>query len=231
MAMVAETLAHERDMLPRARSTADGADRARTAHPLAALLPGRKLLGAAAVAAGIAAAATVIVGGSRDVDAAAAAGDPRTIATAAPSDPTDATVPTTTSAPAPGSPAPAAPATTTAAGARPPATADNPGAPTAATNRIVHRGVAYELGGAGDVAAVVDPTCAGDERAVLLRPATGELFTFDGWASAGAEQPARLVTRVPGALTVAVTTSAACGSIDVILGDGSTVTIDGKELR
>ncbi|HEX6597187.1 MAG TPA: hypothetical protein VF045_09640 [Acidimicrobiales bacterium] len=56
----------------------------------------------------------------------------------------------------------------------------------------------WEVGQAGDVVALGDWTCAGRRSLAVLRPSTGEVFAFTGWAQAGVEVQAPLVGRVTG---------------------------------
>src|SRR5437588_12433799 len=58
--------------------------------------------------------------------------------------------------------------------------------------------VRMRLGSAGDQVAVGRWTC-GAAAVALLRPATGEVFRFDGWATAGRAVPAVALVRVDGA--------------------------------
>jgi hypothetical protein len=57
------------------------------------------------------------------------------------------------------------------------------------------------LGSAGDHVAVGRWTC-GASNVALLRPATGEVFRFNGWATAGRAVPALALGRVDGAVEI-----------------------------
>ncbi|MDP6975259.1 MAG: hypothetical protein QF575_01720 [Acidimicrobiales bacterium] len=64
---------------------------------------------------------------------------------------------------------------------------------------VEFEGRRYQVGRAGDVAVVGDwpgpaGTCDGSATLVLLRPGTGELFAFDGWAETGELLATRLET-------------------------------------
>jgi hypothetical protein len=64
---------------------------------------------------------------------------------------------------------------------------------------VEFEGRRYQVGRAGDVAVVGDwpgpaGTCDGSATVVLLRPGTGELFAFDGWAETGELLATRLET-------------------------------------
>jgi hypothetical protein len=80
------------------------------------------------------------------------------------------------------------------------------------TAGAVHLGV----GVPGDVVAVGRWTC-GAATLALLRPATGEVFRFDGWAAPGHPVPAVTLGRVDGAVGLRVTTQpkAACDELTV----------------
>lgn len=56
----------------------------------------------------------------------------------------------------------------------------------------------WAVGEAGDVVAVGDWTCAGTRSLALLRPRTGEMFAFAGWAAAGRDVAGALVGQVAG---------------------------------
>ncbi|MFN2504714.1 MAG: hypothetical protein ABR540_10920 [Acidimicrobiales bacterium] len=60
----------------------------------------------------------------------------------------------------------------------------------------------WAVGQPGDLAAVGDWSCAGSRSLALLRPATGEVFAFDGWATAGQDIHAPALARVGGARTL-----------------------------
>jgi len=61
--------------------------------------------------------------------------------------------------------------------------------------------VAMRLGGPDDQIALGRWTC-GPVTVALLRPATGEVFRFDGWATQGNPMPAVVLGRVDGAAGV-----------------------------
>ena len=56
----------------------------------------------------------------------------------------------------------------------------------------------WAVGEPGDLAAVGDWSCRGTLSLALLRPATGDVFAFDGWATADHERKAPLLGRVGG---------------------------------
>ncbi|MDQ3980433.1 MAG: hypothetical protein M3314_12910 [Actinomycetota bacterium] len=59
-------------------------------------------------------------------------------------------------------------------------------------------GLRWAVGQSGDQVAIGDWSCHGSSSVALLRPATGEIFAFEGWASAGRDLQAPLVGRVGG---------------------------------
>jgi hypothetical protein len=63
-------------------------------------------------------------------------------------------------------------------------------------------GLRWSVGEPDDVVAVGDWSCSGTRALAVLRPRTGEVFTFTGWATAGHEVQAPLLAQVPGAQTV-----------------------------
>jgi hypothetical protein len=64
-------------------------------------------------------------------------------------------------------------------------------------------GVRWALGRTGDQVATGDWSCRGSRTVVLLRPSTGEVFRFDGWAVGTAESvTGTAVATVPGGQAV-----------------------------
>lgn len=57
----------------------------------------------------------------------------------------------------------------------------------------------WQVGDASDIVAVGDWSCSGTRALAVLRPSTGEVFAFAGWAAAGQPLDAPLVGRVAGA--------------------------------
>ena len=60
----------------------------------------------------------------------------------------------------------------------------------------------WSVGQSGDVATVGDWSCVGFRSLAVLRPDTGEVFAFEGWATAGRDVQAPLVDRVGGGRTL-----------------------------
>ena len=89
---------------------------------------------------------------------------------------------------------------------------------------INHRGHQYQLGRTGDL--VVIRECDGVALPWLLRPSTGELYRFDGWAS-GQFVDAVLVRSIEGATSLRVVAGAICDHVHVEVTDGSDVVISG----
>ena len=63
-------------------------------------------------------------------------------------------------------------------------------------------GERWSVGGPGDLVATGDWACRGRSTLALLRPATGDVFVFDGWAGPGQELAAAAQTRVEGAFAL-----------------------------
>jgi serine/threonine protein kinase len=96
----------------------------------------------------------------------------------------------TPAAPIVAAPATSAPPTTTVGATDEPA-------------RIIVGGLEFEVGQAGDHVVVADWYCDGDPSAVLLRPASGEVFLFPSLPVAGETLTAHRIAQVPGAVSVA----------------------------
>lgn len=68
---------------------------------------------------------------------------------------------------------------------------------------ILQAGTArYALGRPGDVVGTGDWDCDGRDTVALLRPGTGEVFVFDGWATPAQPLVGRLAGRVAGAVAL-----------------------------
>ena len=78
-------------------------------------------------------------------------------------------------------------------------------------------GVRYAVGAAGDAVAVDDWDCDGVATPAVVRPSTGEVFVFDGWASPSRQLVVTPVTTVADATGVE---GAGCGELVVVDGDG-----------
>lgn len=83
----------------------------------------------------------------------------------------------------------------------------------------------FEVGDPGDVVRAVDWDCDGRQTVALLRPSTGDVFAFPGWAERGRPLEGERVATVAGATDLRV--GPACGPPEVVLGDGSTARVTG----
>ncbi len=108
--------------------------------------------------------------------------------------------------------------------APPTADVDGDGCPEAlsAHGTIVDAGVArWSLGEEGDHVALGDWDCDGQATPALLRPATGDVFVFDGWAAAGEPLTVAPTARVEGAAGIrAEAGTAPCDRLVVELASG-----------
>ena len=89
---------------------------------------------------------------------------------------------------------------------------------------IDYQGRQYQLGRIGDL--VVVRKCDGVALPWLLRPSTGELYRFDGWASREFVDAIQ-VREVHGATGLRVVKGALCDQIHLEVADGSEVVISG----
>ncbi|MEJ5254395.1 MAG: hypothetical protein WHS89_03495 [Acidimicrobiales bacterium] len=96
-------------------------------------------------------------------------------------------------------------------------------APTADPPVVTVEGRRYEIGAPGDEVLVGDWGCDGRLRAALLRPATGEVFVFDGWAQEGAELEARPLTQLAPGAHLQTVAEGDCPRLAGVLADGRVI--------
>ena len=123
----------------------------------------------------------------------------------------DAALTTTTTSATPRAPSP----TTTLPPLPPPTTTDR---------TIVNGGHRYAIGEPGDVVVVGDWHCDGRPTVTVLRPSSGDVFRFTGWATADADVTVTPSMTVPGAVGLHnERTVAGCDRVVADLADGTTV--------
>jgi hypothetical protein len=83
----------------------------------------------------------------------------------------------------------------------------------AATPRVEIRGISYQIGQPGDLAFFVP--CDNEQRVVVLRPGTGDIFIFDHLAEPGAPRTAQSVGRIAGALEIIPSEDGTCSEFGV----------------
>jgi len=81
-------------------------------------------------------------------------------------------------------------------------------------SRFEIRGTSYRIGQPGDLAYFVP--CLDNQRVVLLRPSTGDLFIFDHLAEAGAPRTAQSAGRVAGAIEIVPSADETCSEFGVV---------------
>ena len=87
--------------------------------------------------------------------------------------------------------------------------------------------ISWTLGQPGDVIAVGDWTCDGGSAPALLRPSTGDVFVFPGWAAAGEPVTVEARDRLPGAVAIrGEPGDDGCDDLVVDLGSGATATVE-----
>lgn len=90
---------------------------------------------------------------------------------------------------------------------------------------IEHAGRVYAVGEPGDSVAVGDWRCDGNDAAAVLRPATGDVFVFSGWAEPGADLVATGSARIDGAAELVPPGPEPCPPLRARLHDGSIVDV------
>ncbi len=93
---------------------------------------------------------------------------------------------------------------------------------------LTFAGARYALGRPGDTAVVGDWACTDRPTAALLRPSTGEVVVFEGWADEHRELPAVPLARVRGATGLRVHDSDGdgCDELEATRPDGPPVAVD-----
>lgn len=92
---------------------------------------------------------------------------------------------------------------------------------------VVHEGVRYQVGSAGDLVVVGDWDCDGVATASLVRPGDGSVWTFATWAAAGEVVTADALGHAPAPVAAAVVPGAdGCDAIAVTTAAGEEVVVD-----
>jgi hypothetical protein len=85
----------------------------------------------------------------------------------------------------------------------------------------------WTLGEPGDVIALGDWDCDGRAAPALLRPATGDVFVFPGWADEGEPVTVEAGDRLPGAVAIrGERAEDGCDDLVVDLGSGGTASVE-----
>ena len=117
-------------------------------------------------------------------------------------------------------PPPLAPTTTTTI-APTTTTTTTPRADVRVVGNVVERnGARWTVGQAGDVVVVADLRCTGDPVPAVLRPATGRVWVFDGWAASGEPEAGRVLATVPGSVDLRVERAGRCDRLSVVDAQG-----------
>jgi hypothetical protein len=87
--------------------------------------------------------------------------------------------------------------------------------------------VRWALGQPGDLIAVGDWACDGHAAPALLRPATGDVFVFPGWAAEGEPVTVEARDRLPGAVAIrGEPADDGCDDLVVDLGSGAAAKVE-----
>jgi hypothetical protein len=85
----------------------------------------------------------------------------------------------------------------------------------------------WTLGRPGDLVAVGDWDCNGRAAPALLRPATGDVFVFPGWAAESEPVTVKARDRLPGAVAIrAEPAENGCDDLVIDLGSGATAMVE-----
>jgi hypothetical protein len=84
----------------------------------------------------------------------------------------------------------------------------------------------WRVGEAGDLVAVGDWDCDARATAAVVRPATGEVWVYDSWASAGRPLTARPGPAVPGATAARAVAGSGCARLEVTTAAGDRRLVD-----
>jgi hypothetical protein len=88
----------------------------------------------------------------------------------------------------------------------------------------------WTLGEPGDLVAVGDWECDGQAAPALLRPATGDVFVFPGWATEREPLTVAARDRLPGAVGIQAEPAAGgCDELVVDLGSGAATTVEVRQ--
>lgn len=90
---------------------------------------------------------------------------------------------------------------------------------------LTFEGARYAVGRPGDAVALGDWSCTGRPTPVVVRPATGEVFAFDGWPEPGRDVTARSLGRVERAWGARANRAGAngCDDVEVLRSEGPPV--------
>jgi hypothetical protein len=87
--------------------------------------------------------------------------------------------------------------------------------------------ISWTLGQPGDLIAVGDWACDGGSAPALLRPSTGDVFVFPGWAAEGEPVTVEARDRLPGAVAIrGEPGDDGCDDLVVDLGSGATARVE-----
>lgn len=92
-------------------------------------------------------------------------------------------------------------------------------------NLVVRAGERWTVGRPGDVVLVGDWDCDGERSPAVLRPATGQVWLFAGWAADGAPTAGRPVASVPGATSARTRAVGRCERLEVLDGEGQSTLV------
>jgi hypothetical protein len=119
----------------------------------------------------------------------------------------------------------ARPATVTASTAPRPTTSSTPATVPASNGVIEHAGVRWRVGRTGDVVVLGDWDCDSIDTPSVLRPATGEVWSFARWPTGREPLAGVHLATVPGAVGARAVPAGRCDRLAVVDGQGRSTTV------
>jgi hypothetical protein len=92
-------------------------------------------------------------------------------------------------------------------------------------NIVERDGERWTVGRPGDVVVLGDWDCDGEVTPAVLRPTTGQVWSFARWSAAGAPEAGRTLGTIRGATSARVSSNGRCDRLEVLTADGQSTTV------